>query len=85
MLVVFALARIIDFYILLIFVWTLGSWVPEWRYQEWYRTLSRIVEPYVNLFRGLRLQAGALDLTAMIAVLVLYLLKFALSTSGGLW
>ena len=72
------LARAVDFYTLLVFVWALGGWVPQWRWQDWYRTLGRFVEPYVGLFRSLGLAAGGLDFSAMVAAMALQLVSRAL-------
>lgn len=77
------LALAIDFYMLLIFVWVLGSWFPQWRSQDWYRAIAQVVEPYINLFRGLRLQAGMVDLTAMAAMFVLILFREVLLAAAG--
>ena len=61
----------IRLYMLLIFVWALGSWFPQWRYTRWYRFLEDFVSPYVNLFRGLNLHVGQMDFTALVAMMVL--------------
>lgn len=71
-------------YILLIFVWVMGSWVPQWRYQRWYQLVEEIVKPYMNLFRPLPLRIGMMDLTPMAAILVLYLFQRLVMTAGGL-
>jgi uncharacterized protein YggT (Ycf19 family) len=62
-------------YELLIMVWVFGSWLPQLRYQAWYRLVGDAVQPYLNLFRALPLRvqmgAGAMDLTPIVALLVL--------------
>lgn len=69
----------INLYIALIFVWALGaSFFPDWRYAAWYRALNDIVEPYINLFRGLRLQIGMFDLSPMVAVTFLSILQLVM-------
>jgi YggT family protein len=65
-------------YIFLIFAWVLGSWLPNLRYQQWYRWVSSVVEPYIELFRPLRLQYGGVDLTPMAAVFAIYLFRMLL-------
>jgi YggT family protein len=82
----FIVLRLIDIYLIIIFVWCLGSWVPQWRYQEWYRMLGSVVEPYVNLFRGLGLNYGGLDLSPFIACIALQVFGMVLSAalSGGI-
>ena len=62
-------------YILLVIVWVLGSWFPQWRYQAWYKAIDGIVRPYVDLFKGLPLRIGMMDLSPMIAIFVLYLFQ----------
>lgn len=86
MLAAILLSQLINFYMLLIFVWVLGSWFPQWRGQEWYRIVAGAVEPYVNLFRGLNLKIGMVDLSAMAAMFVLVLFRqvlFAAAYGGG--
>jgi len=62
-------------YTLLIIVYVLGSWFPQWRYQGWYRFVADVVRPYLSIFRGIPLQMGTLDLTPMLAVFILMLLE----------
>jgi YggT family protein len=85
MLVALVLSQLVNFYLLLIFVWVLGSWFPQWRGQEWYRMVASVVEPYINLFRGLQLRIGMIDLTAMAAMFLLILFRHVLlaATYGG--
>ena len=71
-------------YILLIFVWVIGTWVPQWRYQRWYQIVDEIVAPYMNLFRSLPLRSGTLDFTPLVAVLVLILFQSLVKLAGGL-
>lgn len=65
----------INLYILLIVVWAFGSFNPQWRYAGWYRALESVVDPYMSIFRGMRLQVGMFDLSPMIAIFVLSLLQ----------
>lgn len=58
-------------YMMLVFVWVLGSWFPQWRYQQWFRTIDSLVRPYVELFKFLPLQIGMVDLRPMAAIFVL--------------
>ena len=62
-------------YTLLIIAYVLGSWFPQWRYQAWYRLVTDIVQPYLNVFRGLPLRMGMLDLTPMVAIFVLMIIE----------
>ncbi|OGK09040.1 MAG: hypothetical protein A2Y63_01750 [Candidatus Riflebacteria bacterium RBG_13_59_9] len=76
------LSVLIDVYILLIFVYVLATWVPEWRYQSWHRTLGAICEPYLNVFRRLVPPVGMIDLSPMIAILALVVISQMLRTVG---
>jgi YggT family protein len=73
-------------YMLLIFVYVLGSWFPQWRFQNWYRVVGDIVQPYLNIFRALPLRVGMLDLTPAVALLVLMVFERLLiaATLGGI-
>jgi YggT family protein len=74
----------IQLYIMLIFVWALGSWFPQWRYQSWYRFISDVVEPYIGLFRRLPLRFNMLDFTPLVAIFVLYLFQnLVMMMAGG--
>lgn len=65
----------IELYILLIVVWSFGSFFPGWRYAGWYRTVESIVEPYISIFRAMRMQVGMFDLSPMVAVAFLSILS----------
>ena len=65
----------IQLYILLVFVWVLGSWFPQWRYQSWFQTVESVVKPYMDLFKAVPLRMGMIDLTPMLAIFVLYILQ----------
>jgi YggT family protein len=70
-------------YIILIFLNVLISWVPHMPYNRWLRaTLDFITEttnPYLNLFRRVLPPLGgggfALDLSPIIGVIVLFILR----------
>jgi YggT family protein len=67
-------------YFVLIFARILMSWVPRLPYYRWLDLvltfIRDVTDPYLNFFRRfvppLRLGAGALDLSPMIAVVVLF-------------
>jgi len=66
-------------YYVLIFVRILLSWIPRMPYNRWLDIvltfIRDVTDPYLNVFRRfmppLRLGAGAIDLSPMIAVIVL--------------
>ena len=57
---------------LLIFVYVMGSWFPQWQGAAWYKLVEDIVNPYMNIFRPLKLRVGMVDLTPMVAIMLLY-------------
>ena len=64
-------------YVLLIFAYVLSSWV-RMPYSPWVRRiqdfLRDVCEPYLRLFRRILPSLGPLDLSPMVAILVLFLL-----------
>jgi uncharacterized protein YggT (Ycf19 family) len=62
-------------YVVMQLVFSLGARVP---YSRWTRAimdfLSEVSEPFLRIFRRLGLQIGPLDLSPMVAILVLQLL-----------
>lgn len=70
-------------YILLIIVYVLGSWFPQWKGRPWYRLVEDIVGPYLNLFRRLPLQMGMIDLAPMAAIFVLILFETLVRGAAG--
>jgi uncharacterized protein YggT (Ycf19 family) len=48
--------------------------------------VDNLVRPYIELFRGLPLRFGMMDLTPMVAIFVIYLfqLLFVTAMHGGL-
>ena len=71
----------IHIYIMLIFVWVLGSWFPQWQEQAWFKVVRDIVAPYINLFKFLPLRIGMMDLTPLAAMFVLMLVQGLISGS----
>src|SRR5436190_1442601 len=67
-------------YILLIFIYVLSSWV-RLPYSPWLRRiqdfLRDVCEPYLALFRRILPSFGPLDLSPVVAVIVLIILKTA--------
>jgi YggT family protein len=65
-------------YVLLIFVYVLTSWV-RLPYTPWVRRLSDflrdVCEPYLRLFRRILPPLGPLDLSPVVAIILLFLLK----------
>jgi len=80
------LARILDFYSLLIFVYVILSWFPIRSggvLTDIYRVLGSLCEPYIGIFRRIvpmaSMGGGGLDFSPLVALLVLrYLIRPAL-------
>ncbi|HET6497516.1 MAG TPA: YggT family protein [Coriobacteriia bacterium] len=76
-------ARILDFYSLLIFVYVILSWLPMGRggvISDIHRVLGSVCEPYIGIFRRILPTAGAggmgIDFSPLVALLVLrYLIQ----------
>ncbi len=64
-----------DFYVILIIVYCLFSWVPNKSgvLATIDYAISRLVEPYLNLFRKIIPPFGGIDFSPVLAVLVLQL------------
>jgi YggT family protein len=68
-------------YFVLIFARILMSWIPTMPYSRWLdivlNFIREVTDPYLNLFRrfvpSIRVGGGALDLSPMVAILVLFL------------
>ena len=72
----YTLGLIIHFYSLLILVRLLCSWIPNinW-YEQPFKGLLAIVEPYLSIFRAFVPPIGTIDLSPIIALLVLTVLQ----------
>ncbi|MDR3136640.1 MAG: YggT family protein [Coriobacteriales bacterium] len=71
----------VNLYCLIIVVWAILSWFNTSKkgiVRDVYQVLDTIVSPYVNLFRRFIPPMGGLDLSALVALLVLQLVARAL-------
>lgn len=71
----YAIYRLLSIYELLIVVWCVMSWIPksDGIVGEVRSGLSRVVSPYLDLFRGAIPALGGVDLSPILAVFVLEL------------
>jgi YggT family protein len=73
----------ISVYILLIFIYVLSSWV-RLPYSPWLRRiqdfLRDVCEPYLRLFRRVLPSFGPLDLSPVVAVIFLLILRTVIDT-----
>jgi len=73
---------IVVVYFVLIFIRILMSWLPTLPYSRWLDVvltfIRDVTDPYLNLFRRfipmLRIGGGGLDLSPMVAMIVLFLI-----------
>jgi YggT family protein len=73
----------ISVYILLIFIYVLSSWIRV-PYSPWLRRVQEflrdVCEPYLRLFRRVLPSFGPLDLSPVVAVIVLLVLRTVIDT-----
>lgn len=68
------LSRIITLYVFLIIAYVLMSWIPvKGVLYDVYRVLGSIVEPYLGLFRRIIPPIGMVDISPIVAIIVLQL------------
>lgn len=81
-LLVTTLATFIQIYSVLIIIRVLLTWFPniDW-YNQPFAALSQITDPYLNLFRSIIPPLGGIDISPILAIL---LLNLAGSLVGGL-
>lgn len=80
-----ALARFIQIYLFLIIVRVLLTWFPniDWLSPP-FSLLSQLTDPYLNLFRSIIPPLGGIDLSPILAILLLQILGSVLGNAGGL-
>jgi YggT family protein len=68
---------LVSFYSTLIIVYVLMSWFrPSGIFYDIYRVLGQLCEPYIGIFRRIVPLVGSLDLSPLVALLVLeYLIR----------
>ncbi len=70
------LNTIIQFYVFLIIAYVLLSWFPmKGVFADLHGVLGSICEPYLSLFRRIIPPMGALDISPIVAILVLNVLS----------
>lgn len=72
------LSRLIDLYILIIFVYVLMSWIPQmsgWLL-DLYQILGKICDPFLNLFKKVIPPIGMMDISPIAAFIALVIIKW---------
>ena len=64
------------FYFLLVIIRILLSWIPniDW-YQQPFAWLRSIVDPFLNIFRGIIPPIGMFDVSSVLAIILLQILQ----------
>lgn len=74
----YLISTVIEGYIFVIILWCLLSWFPNIRWHEQpFRSLNMLVEPVIAPFRRLIPPLGGMDLSPMVAILVLQFVAHA--------
>lgn len=58
-------------YFLLIFIRVMGSWIPELEKTRFMAFIRFYTDPYLNIFRGIIPPLGMIDISPIVAILVL--------------
>lgn len=78
------LSTIVLVYTILCFLRILITWIPTISYSRFSRFLSRICDPYLNIFRRIRwLQLGAFDFSAALGLCILGVISSLLQGFSG--
>ncbi|NJO39945.1 MAG: YggT family protein [Cyanobacteria bacterium CRU_2_1] len=79
-----SLATFLNIYFVLIIIRVLLSWFPtiDW-YNQPFRALSQITDPYLNLFRAIIPPLGGMDFSPILAILLLQFVAQALDSLAG--
>ena len=73
------LSAVISLYMMVCFVRIILSWFPQAQYSPIGRFLSAVCDPYLHLFRPLKLRFGAFDFSPAVALCILIALSSVFS------
>lgn len=73
-----AASKIFYFYYLLIIIRIFLSWIPsiDW-YQQPFAWIRSVVDPFLNIFRGIIPPIGMLDISPIVAIFLLQFIQYA--------
>jgi YggT family protein len=77
------LGNFLDIYLVLLLVRVLLSWFPniDWGSNPW-SVLSQLTDPYLNIFRSIIPPIGGIDISSVLAFLLLQVIRGSLSSIG---
>lgn len=79
-----ALSKFLQFYLLLLFLRVVLTWFPQ---VDWFKPpfsiLSQLTDPYLNLFRSIIPPLGGIDLSPILAFLLLQVLGSLLGSAAA--
>ena len=79
-----SLARFLQIYLILLFIRVLLSWFPNVNWMNPpFSILSQLTDPYLNIFRSIIPPLGGLDLSPILAFLLLSFLMNILAPLGA--
>jgi YggT family protein len=73
-------ATVVSIYTLVCFIRVFLTWIPSAAYSPFGQFLARICDPYLDIFKRLRLRIGRLDLSAAVAICALWGLSYILTS-----
>jgi len=69
------LARLVQLYMLVVFIWVMSSWFPQFRQNPIIELTGRISEPFLSIFRRIIPPIGGmLDISPILAIVILNLI-----------
>ncbi len=69
------LDAIIEVYIILVIVYSLGSWFPQWTQNSFFDFLASIIEPPLEFIRRFVPPIGGLDLSPAVLIFILVVMQ----------
>lgn len=74
-LIEYTLATLLQLYIFAVIVYVLMSWVPGARESKFGEILASLVEPYLEVFRKIIPPFGMIDISPIVAIIILQFAK----------
>jgi YggT family protein len=74
------LSYFLELYGMLIFIRVLMTWIPMNPHNVLFETICAITDPYLNLFRSIIPPIGMIDISPMVAMMIIFGLAQVLRT-----